>query len=203
MDVEQIISDLRTLYPQNFFYLRHDPFYVLISTVLSHRTRDEITYRASSRLMDKFRSAQEMAEAEVSEIEELIKDVGFYRVKSRRVKEIAEILMYRYGGEVPDNCELLLELPGVGRKTANCVLLYAFSKETIAVDTHVHRISNRLGLVKSSTPDETEEKLKKILPRSSWKDINELFVQFGQNICRPVSPKCDICVLCNICPGLF
>ena len=132
-------------------------------------------------------------------IEELIYPVGFYRVKAKRIKEISKIIIERYGGKVPDNLEELLTLPGVGRKTANIVITQGFNKYGIAVDTHVHRVSNRLGLVKTKTPEETEVKLREIIPKKYWIELNDLFVSFGQNICTPISPRCSICPISKYC----
>jgi endonuclease-3 len=203
MDVQELIRRLKKRYPVNFFYRSRDPFYVLVSTVLSQRTRDEVTYPASGRLFERFDSPETMALADVNEIEDLVKEVGFYRVKAQRIRQISQILLDEYGGTVPDDMNDLLKLPGVGRKTANCVLAYAYSKDAIAVDTHVHRISNRLGLVNTKTPEQTEDALKMHIQQDMWKDINELFVKFGQDICRPVSPKCDICILDDMCPKII
>ena len=203
MDVEELIGRLKKRYRVNFFYRSRDPFYVLVSTVLSQRTRDEVTYPVSGRLFERFNSPETMALADVKEIEDLIKEVGFYRVKAQRIRQISQILLDEYGGKVPDNMINLLKLPGVGRKTANCVLAYAYSKDTIAVDTHVHRISNRLGLVNTKTPEQTEDALKMYIQQDMWKDINELFVKFGQEICRPISPKCDICIVNDMCPKII
>ncbi|MGB3906997.1 MAG: endonuclease III [Methanomethylovorans sp.] len=201
MLASEVISRLRCIYTTGFFDRIDDPFYVLISTVLSQRTRDDITIPATEKLFKVYGSAAAMAGADPEDIEELIKDVGFYRVKSRRIIEISSILLEEYGGKVPDNIENLLKLPGVGRKTANCVLTYAFRKDVIAVDTHVHRISNRLGLVTTHTPEETEVGLERVVPKELWQYVNELLVRFGQDICRPISPKCDVCMLEDICPS--
>lgn len=202
MDLEELLGRLFELYPEGYTD-DSNPFFVLISTVMSHRTRDEVTYPTARRLFESFSSPQEMADADVEEIEGLIKDVGFYRVKAGRIKEISRILLDEYGGEVPDDMDSLLRLPGVGRKTANCVLAHAFLKDALAVDTHVHRISNRLGLVETLTPEATENELKKIFPKKYWKHINLLLVRLGQNICRPISPKCEICVLNDLCPKIL
>ncbi len=200
MPIDTIISRLKTRYPPGKFN-SHDPFRQLIATVLSQRTRDEVTDRASEKLFSKYGTAAALAQADVSEIEELIREVGFYRIKAPRVKEIARIISNDYKGKVPDDLETLLSLPGVGRKTANCVLLYGFGKDAIAVDTHVHRISNRLGLVRTKSPEETELKLSEVLPKRHWRYINELFVRFGQDICRPVAPKCGECIIGEMCPS--
>ncbi|MCZ7400104.1 MAG: endonuclease III [Candidatus Methanoperedens sp.] len=199
MTIDLIISRLKNRYPPGKFNSR-DPFRQLIATVLSQRTRDEVTDRASEKLFSKYGTLAALAHADVAEIEELIREVGFYRIKAPRVKEIARIISNDYKGKVPDDMDTLLLLPGVGRKTANCVLVYGFGKDAIAVDTHVHRISNRLGLVSTKSPEETEIKLREVLPKKHWRYINELLVRFGQDICRPVGPKCGVCMLGDLCP---
>lgn len=203
MNVEEVLHRLENEYPEIFYYQNNDPFYVLITTVLSQRTRDSVTNSSAKTLFNKYNSPNELVHADEDEIESLIKNVGFYRVKTQRIKQISEMILDEYDGQVPDNLNDLLKLPGVGRKTANCVLTYAFSKKAIAVDTHVHRISNRIGLVEAKTPKKTEKDLKKIVPENLWNKINELFVRFGQNTCRPVSPRCDLCVLNDTCPKLI
>ena len=201
MLASEVISRLRGIYTPGFFDRINDPFYVLISTVLSQRTRDDVTIPTTEKLFSVYGSLQAMATADPEDIEKLIKDVGFYRVKSGRIIEISRILLEEYEGKVPDNIDELLKLPGVGRKTANCVLTYAFRKDAIAVDTHVHRISNRLGLVTTNAPEDTEAELEHVVPRELWQYVNELLVRFGQDVCRPVSPKCDVCVLAELCPS--
>jgi len=203
MYVEEIISRLKKLYPKGYFQINRDPYYLLISTVLSQRTRDEVTITTTQKLFSVFDTPQKMGNADVDEIQELIRNVGFYRVKSQRLIEISRMLLDEYDGIVPDDINELVKLPGVGRKTANCVLTYAFDKDAIAVDTHVHRISNRMGLVKTTTPEETEIELGKVVEKEMWKDINGLMVLFGKSICRPVSPKCDECIMNDICPKLI
>lgn len=204
MDTDELMRRLFELYPDGCTVDMREPFFALISTVMSHRTRDDVTYPAAEKLFKRFSTPEEMAEADVEEIEALIRDVGFYRVKAGRIKEISRILLEEYNGRVPDEMEILLKLPGVGRKTANCVLAHAFHKEdALAVDTHVHRISNRLGLVVTKNPEETEIELKKILPQKYWINVNILLVKFGQNICRPISPRCGVCVLNDICPKIL
>lgn len=204
MDNNELMRRLFELYPDGCTVDMREPFFALISTVMSHRTRDDVTYPAATKLFERFSTPEEMAEADVKEIEALIKDVGFYRVKAGRIKEISRILLKEYNGRVPDDMETLLKLPGVGRKTANCVLAHAFLKEdALAVDTHVHRISNRLGLVVTKNPEETEIELKKVLPQKYWINVNILLVKFGQNICRPVSPRCGICILNDICSKIY
>jgi endonuclease-3 len=203
MDVDELMRRLFELYPEDDTYGFQDPFFALISTVMSHRTRDDVTYPAARKLFEKFSTPEELVQADVNEIEALIKDVGFYRVKAGRIKEISRILLEKYDARVPDDMESLLELPGVGRKTANCVLAHAFFKDALAVDTHVHRISNRLGLVDTKVPEETETELKKIFPQRYWRHINLLLVKLGQNVCRPISPRCRACVLNDMCPKIF
>ncbi|WP_445474596.1 endonuclease III [Methanococcoides methylutens] len=203
MYVEEIIFRLKQLYPEGYFHINRDPYYLLISTVLSQRTRDEVTIPTTRKLFSVFDTPQKMANADIDEIQELIKDVGFYRVKSQRLIDISRMLLEEYDGIVPDDIDELVKLPGVGRKTANCVLTYGFDKDAIAVDTHVHRISNRMGLVKTATPEETEIELEKVFKKDMWKDINGLMVLFGKSICRPISPKCDECIMNDICPKLI
>lgn len=203
MDIDELMQRLFELYPETSTDSFTDPFFALISTVMSHRTRDDVTYPAARKLFERFSTPEEMVRADISEIETLIKDVGFYRVKAGRIKEISRLLLEKYDGRVPDDMEALLDLPGVGRKTANCVLAHAFLKDALAVDTHVHRISNRLGLVETKTPEETEIELKKIFPQKYWRYINLLLVKLGQNTCRPISPRCKTCALDDICPKIF
>lgn len=175
------------------------PYRVLISTILSHRTKDENTHRASSNLFERFPTANDVANAPLEEIEELIRPSGFYKVKARRVKEVSKILLEEYDGEVPRGFDELMSLPSVGRKTANCVLVYAFGEPAIPVDVHVHKISNRIGLVKTKTPDQTEAELVKKVPEKYWLDLNELFVRFGQDVCKSVGPKCEECDFTSFC----
>ncbi len=180
-------------------HMRRDPFKVLISTILSQRTRDENTRRAASALFSVYENASDLAAADLGVIEQLIRPAGFYRVKARKIREVAATISRKYLGKVPADLEELLELPGVGRKTANCVLVYGFAKPAIPVDTHVHRISNRIGLVETKRPEQTEMRLREILHRRYWLDLNELFVLFGQEICRPIGPRCEICDLKGDC----
>jgi endonuclease-3 len=175
------------------------PFKVLISTVLSQRTRDENTLKASTQLFKRFPSAKKLAKAKINEIQELIKPAGFFRVKAKTIKKIAVELNKKFNGRVPSSLEELLSLKGVGRKTANCVLVYSFRKPAIPVDVHVHRISNRIGLVKTKTPEETEIKLMQLIPKNKWIELNDLMVKFGQRKCLPRNPECEICALSNNC----
>lgn len=176
-----------------------NPYRILIRTILSQRTRDENTDQASKLLFSKFKTVNEIADADVQDIEELVHPAGFYHVKASRIKEVSLILLDEFGGEVPDNIDELLTLPGVGRKTANCVLVYGFNKPAICVDVHVHRISNRIGLVETKNPEQTEDELKKLVPINYWLEINDLMVQFGQTICRPISPLHDLCPISDCC----
>jgi len=175
------------------------PLSILIGTILSARTRDENTSAVVRKLFAKYKSTKSLAQAKLSDVEKIIKSTGFYHVKAKRIIEVASLIDSRYSGKVPDTLEELLKLPGVGRKTANCVLVYAFEKPAIPVDTHVHRISNRLGLVQTKTPEETELELMKKIPKKYWLKINDTFVMYGQNICKPISPMCDVCQIKKEC----
>ena len=194
----KVISLLKQRYGRSF-HSNEDPFFVLVFTVLSARNRDSQTYKAATALFKRFPSMRSLAAAAVPEIEKAIKFIGLFRQKAKRVKAISQILLQKYGGKVPDKMEELLELPGVGRKTASCVLIYAFNKPAIAVDTHVHRISNRIGIVKAKTPEQTEKSLMQLLPKDKWLDINEVFVKHGQQICLPIKPRCPVCPVRNYC----
>jgi len=176
-----------------------DPWAVLVSTIISLRTKDEVTVIASKRLLEKAHSPAELHLMNEKTIAKLIYPAGFYRNKASSLKKIAAILLEQYNGEVPSKMELLLALPGVGRKTANLVLNEAFDLPAICVDIHVHRISNRYGWLSSKTPEETEMILREILPVKYWKRINYLLVLYGQKLCRPVSPFCSLCVIKNRC----
>ena len=175
------------------------PFTTLVSCILSLRTQDRTTSQASERLFNVAETPGAIRKLSRKKIERLIYPVSFYRVKAGTIREISAILLERYEGAVPDTLEELLTLPGVGRKTANIVVTLAFNKPGIAVDIHVHRISNRLGYVSTKTPDETEVRLREKLPRRYWIVSNDLFVAFGQNLCKPVSPHCSICPVRNYC----
>jgi endonuclease-3 len=176
-----------------------DPYRVLISTILSHRTKDENTHRAASNLFEIYPTPESLARADVHEVERLIRPAGFYRMKANNIKRVASLLVSEHNGNVPDDIDSLLELPAVGRKTANCVLVYAFGTPAIPVDTHVHRISNRLGLVQTRSPDGTEEALSGIVPKRHWIRLNELLVRFGQDVCKPISPFCYSCDIADLC----
>ncbi len=196
--IRDIVDKLNEIYDLREF-LNKDPYKVLIRTILSQRTRDENTDKATENLFSKYKNINEIVQAPIEDIEQLIKSAGFYRVKARRIKEVSKILLDQYNGEVPHTLNELVKLPGVGRKTANCVLVYAFELPAIPVDTHVHRISNKLGLVDTKTPEQTEEELTKIIPKDQWILLNDLMVQFGQTICKPQNSKCEICPIADHC----
>jgi endonuclease-3 len=179
-----------------------NPFRSLIATVLSHRTRDENTESASTKLFREYPTPKALAKGNLAKIRSLIKEVGFWRVKAQRVREIARILLRNFGGKVPDDYEGLLKLPGVGRKTAGCVLVFGFGKQALPVDTHVHRISNRLGLVKTKIPEETEEALLRIFPADRLAPVNGTLVEHGKAVCRPISPLCSKCAVRDLCEGV-
>jgi endonuclease III len=180
-----------------------DPFQVCIATLLSAQTKDAVTHAAATRLCNVARTPEAMAKLTVKQIEKLIYPVSFYRTKAVHVKQACEQILSRYGGRVPSTMQELLTLPGVGRKTANLVLILAHrSQENICVDTHVHRISNRLGWVTTRTPDETEQALYGVARRKWWPLINLYLVTWGQNVCRPVYPLCGSCVIADLCPRI-
>ena len=182
---------------------QEDPFEVLIATMLSAQTRDPVTAEASARLFRVARTPRAMAKLTEKEIERLIYPVSFYRHKATHVRETCRILVERFSGRVPDTMEELLTLPGVGRKTANLVLILSFSsRKNICVDTHVHRISNRLGWVRTRTPEETEHALYKRTRARWWPYINLYLVTWGQNVCRPIYPRCGVCAIREHCPQI-
>jgi len=176
-----------------------DPFQILISCLLSLRTRDETTIEASKRLFSIAKSPEEVLRLSKEDIEKAIYPVGFYRKKAETIYEISRRLVEEYNSSVPDMIDELLKFKGVGRKTANIVITHAYQKPGIAVDTHVHRISNRLGLVSTKNPEKTEFALKKVIPEEYWISLNSLFVIHGQTICTPLSPKCSKCVIRAYC----
>ena len=178
------------------------PFEVLVSTLLSLRTKDEVTSKACARLFEVARTPLEILKQDEDELKKLIYPVGFYPTKAKRLKDISRIIIEEYNGKVPDEIDELMKLPGVGRKTANLVLIEGYQKDAICVDTHVHRISNRVGYVKTKTPDKTESALRKKLPLKHWVRYNELLVAFGQVICRPISPFCSKCPVERMCPKI-
>lgn len=179
-----------------------DPFILLVSTIISQRTKDEVTHEIVRRLRERIRKPDDLLVMPLEEIERLIYPSGFYRMKAKNLKELAKTLVERYGGKVPESMEELLKFKGVGRKTANLVLTLGFKKPGICVDTHVHRISNRLGIVKTKNPEETEFALREILPVKYWTKINGTFVNFGKRICKPRNPSCKLCPIEDDCPKI-
>ncbi|MEA2014701.1 MAG: endonuclease III, partial [Thermodesulfobacteriota bacterium] len=175
------------------------PFQILISTLLSLRTKDEVTELAASNLFALASTPSEMLKFSEDQISAAIYPVGFYRNKSKTILQVSKELVERYRSQVPDSIEELLKFKGVGRKTANLVVTLGYGGEGICVDTHVHRISNRLGYVRTKTPEETEFVLREKLSRKYWTDYNTIMVAFGRNICRPVSPFCSQCPVCMLC----
>jgi len=204
-DWERLLDRLSALYGTGDWrrpYLRdhaENPFQVLIGTILSQRTRDANTDRASALLFARFPDPASLAEAKPSETEPLIRGTGFYRVKSRVIRACAREILGRFGGTVPRTFEELTSLPGVGPKTANCVLVFGYGIPAIPVDTHVHRIANRLGVVRTRTPEETEAALRERVEARFWIPVNPLLVQHGQNLCRPNRPLCPECPIADQC----
>lgn len=177
-----------------------DPFRLLVACIISLRTKDAVTAQAAARLFAVAATPAALASLSEEYIGQLIFPSGFYRTKARQLRAIAVALLTDHGGAVPADLNALLALPGVGRKTANLVLGLGFGVPTICVDTHVHRIANRLGLVATSTPEDTERALQSVLPRDVWIDINDLLVTFGQHVCHPTSPRCSTCPVAGRCP---
>ncbi len=204
-DWPEVLDRLGRLYGRGDWrvpYLRdhaEDPFQVLIGTILSQRTRDEATDAASARLFARFPDPGSLARAPPKEIEPLIRATGFYRTKAKRLPEVARAVLDRFDGEVPNDLEALLTLPGVGPKTANCVIVFGYGEPGMPVDTHVHRIANRLGLVRTTSPEETEAALRRTVPKEFWIPLNPVLVQHGQNLCRPIRPKCAECPIAEFC----
>ncbi|HSA78447.1 MAG TPA: endonuclease III [Nitrospirota bacterium] len=184
---------------ESFADLDRDPFKVLISCILSLRTQDKTTGAASERLFKMASTPEALSRLSIKTIEKAIYPVGFYRVKAGTIKDISREIIQQHGSRVPDTLEGLLTLKGVGRKTANLVLTRGFNKFGICVDTHVHRITNRWGLVSTKSPDKTELALREILPKRYWKDLNGILVAFGQSICQPISPFCSRCKIYSVC----
>jgi endonuclease III len=202
---ERLLDRLSALYRTGDWrrpYLRdhaEDPFQVLIGTILSQRTRDANTDVASARLFARYPDPRSLAAASVRELEPILRPVGFYRTKSRAIRACAARLLSEYEGQVPREYDRLVALPGVGPKTANCVLVFGYSLPAIPVDTHVHRIANRLGVVRTGSPEETEAELRRVVPERYWIPLNPLLVQHGQNLCRPRGPRCPECPVRDDC----
>jgi endonuclease-3 len=203
-EIDRIVQILKERYYNDSSALAdvsatRDPFKVLISCILSLRTKDEVTAGAAKRLFARASTPEELVKLSHEEIEKFIYPVGFYHRKAEQIREIARILIEQYDSRVPDELDELLKLKGVGRKTANIVVTMGFNKPGVAVDTHVHRISNRLGLVSTKTPEQTEFALRAVLPQKHWISFNNLLVMHGQRICTPISPKCSICPIAEYC----
>jgi endonuclease-3 len=192
-DHASVMEALRSMHGPTMLERRENPYDVLIATILSQRTRDETTERVFQDVKARWPDPTSLAAADEDELDAVIHSIGFHRAKSRGLIAAARALEERHGGEVPMDMDLLLELPMVGRKTANCVLVYGFAEPAIPVDTHVHRISNRLGWVNTRSPEETERALVQVLPREHWLEINQLLVRHGKRVCHPQWPKCDRC----------
>jgi len=204
MNIEKIVQMLKDAnQPQSDFVKLmdtfNDPYFVLISCILSLRTNDKTTYPATLRMFELGKTPQEFAKADVNELAQAIFPVGFYKNKAEQIIELSKILVEKYNSKTPDAIEELIKLKGVGRKTANLVIARGFHKPAICVDIHVHRIFNRLGYVKTTTPEETEFALRAKLPKEFWIEINTLLVTHGQNICKPIKPLCSICPIEKYC----
>ncbi len=206
-NIGKILALLETEYKQNrkpivtqITEKERNPFLILISTILSLRTKDEVTAEASYRLFNVASTPDEMLKLSNLQIEKLIYPVGFYHRKAEHILQVCKILLDKYDGNVPDNLDDLLELPGVGRKTANLVIVLGYDQYGICVDTHVHRISNRWDYVQTKTPEQTEFALREKLPKEYWKIYNDYLVSFGQHLCKPISPFCSKCPIEDFCP---
>ena len=203
-DIEKIVQILKEAkQPQSEFVHLMDsfnsPYLVLISCILSLRTNDRTTYPATLRMLELGKTPEEIAKADLEELEKAIFPVGFYKNKAKQIIELSKIIVEKYNGKTPDSIDELVKFNGVGRKTANLVIARGFNKPAICVDIHVHRIFNRLGYIKTKTPDESEIELRKKLPVKFWIDINTLLVTHGQNVCKPIKPLCGICPIQKLC----
>lgn len=197
--LQEQVSGLKVPWLQQAAQQKQDPFRVLVSCILSLRTQDKVTGQASERLFRMAGDAATLSKVPVGRIERAIYPVGFYRVKARQIKEISHRLVTEYKGRVPDSIDELLTFEGVGRKTANLVVTLGHRKPGICVDTHVHRITNRWGLVRTRNPVETEFSLRRVLPVKYWIPLNGMLVAFGQQICKPISPVCSTCSIISAC----
>ncbi len=197
--VSSIIKNLKKKYQGKMVVDFQDPYKVLIATIVSQRVKDETTEKISRIFFEKYPDVRSLARADLNSLRKILKPAGFFRQKSKHIKSVAETLLKKYNGNVPRNLPELVKLPGVGRKTANCVLVYAYKLPAIPVDTHVHRISNRIGLVRTKAPEETEFALMKTVPKRYWIDMNRLLVLHGKKTCLPRGPKCDSCVVAEYC----
>lgn len=197
-DIRWVVRKLYGAYGETML-TRRSPYYVLIATILSHRTKDEVTHVASQRLFRRYKTPAALARADPATVARLIKPVGFYNQKARAIIAVAGELQDRFGGKVPDDIEAMCTLPSVGRKTANVVMVNGFGLPAVAVDTHVHRISNRMGWVKTKTPEETEQRLRRVAPRDTWLRINDALVNHGRAVCKPIGPRCSVCPVSSRC----
>jgi len=198
-DYSGVMEALRSMHGPTMLERRENPYDVLVATILSQRTRDETTERVFQAVKARWPDAASLASADEDELDAVIHSIGFHRAKARGLVAAARALVERHGGKVPRSMDLLLDLPMVGRKTANCVLVYGFAEPAIPVDTHVHRISNRLGWVVTRHPEETERALEAILPREHWLEINQLMVRHGKRVCHPQWPRCGECQVAPHC----
>lgn len=197
--IKERVADMRQPVVSELVIERRDPYLVLISCLLSLRTKDATTRVAQSRLFEVASTPGDMVKVPVDMVEKLIYPVGFYRNKAKVIVSVSNDILERFGGKVPDELDTLLTLKGVGRKTANLVVTMGYDKPGICVDTHVHRISNRFGFIRTKDPEGTEMALRKKLPREHWKEVNDLLVTWGQNVCLPVSPLCSRCAVSHLC----
>jgi endonuclease-3 len=181
------------------FSAKYDPWKILIGTILSARSRDEVTERVADDLFARYPDAKRLARARSPDVQKILKRIGFYRQKTKAVTESSRMICEEFGGKVPSSFEELVKFPGVGRKVAGCVRVYAFGLDAIPVDTHVHRISNRLGLVKTNRPEETEQELMKLVPRRHWQTVNDTLVSYGKTVCKPIRPLCRNCLIVSDC----
>ncbi len=207
-NIDKIVEGLKSAeQPQSDFVKLmeefHNPYLVLIGCILSLRTNDRTTYPATLRMLELAKSPEEMKKVDVKDLEKAIYPVGFYGNKAKQIIELSRIIADEMDGKVPDSIDELCKFNGVGRKTANLVLAKGFGIPAICVDVHVHRIFNRLGLIKTKNPEETEFALREKLPQKYWLDINTLLVTHGQNVCKPINPKCDICPVSDYCKKLI
>jgi endonuclease-3 len=204
-NIEQVMETIEKFIKEKtmikkFVEEKFNPFQILFAAILSARTKDELSEKISRKIFEKVKEPEDLLKFSVAKLAKEIYPVGFYRIKAKNLIKLAKIIIEKHNGKVPEKMEELLELPGVGRKTANIVLSYAFNKPAIAVDTHVHRIFNRWGFVNTKTPEETEIELRKKLPKRLWKKVNNLLVNFGKTICRPIKPLCNNCPINQVCP---
>lgn len=200
--IARVLKELSGRYPLTMLgswnARKVSPFRTLIGTILSARSRDEMTDVISARLFERFPTPKALAQADRRVVEKILQPIGFYRTKASYVMETARMVVAA-GGKIPETIEELMEFPGVGRKVANCVLVYAFGQQAIPVDTHVHRVSNRMGWLKTKTPEETERGLVAMVPRRLWPVINEALVAHGKAVCKPIGPTCDVCPIRGHC----